>query len=103
MARLFRPMTRKFAKAVHLEDEHLAHGMQCVDCHFDVDVHGNGLLYGEPRAATTIECIDCHGTIEKRPTLITSGNGGRRWICAPATRPGARAFSGQDKNCFSAR
>ena len=67
---------QKFAKAVHLKDEHLAHGMQCADCHFDVDVHGNGLLYGEPRAATTIECIDCHGTVNKRPTLITSGNGG---------------------------
>jgi LVIVD repeat len=67
---------QKFAKAVHLKDEHLAHGMQCIDCHFDVDAHGNGLLYGEPRAATTIECIDCHGTITKRPTLITSGNGG---------------------------
>jgi hypothetical protein len=67
---------QKFSKAVHLKDEHLAHGMQCADCHFDVDVHGNGLLYGEPRAATTIECIDCHGTISKRPTLITSGNGG---------------------------
>ncbi len=66
----------KFVLAVHLKDEHLAHGMQCVDCHFDVDVHGNGMLYGEPRAATTIECIDCHGTIEKRPTLVTSGNGG---------------------------
>ncbi len=35
------------------------------------------LLYGEPRAATTIECIDCHGTIEKRPTLFTVGNGGQ--------------------------
>jgi hypothetical protein len=67
---------QKFAKAVHLKDEHLAHGMQCADCHFDVDVHGNGLLYGEPRAATTIECIDCHGTIQKRPPLVTSGNGG---------------------------
>ena len=67
---------QKFAKAVHLKDEHLAHGMQCADCHFDVDVHGNGLLYGEPRAATTIECIDCHGTIAKRPSLVTSGNGG---------------------------
>ncbi len=38
--------------------------MQCVDCHFDMDVHGNGKLYGEPRAATTIECIDCHGTVD---------------------------------------
>jgi hypothetical protein len=66
----------KFAKAVHLKDVHLARGMQCVDCHFQTDVHGNGLLYGEPRAATTIECIDCHGTIDRRPTLVTSGNSG---------------------------
>ncbi len=67
---------KKFAKAVHLKDVHLARGMQCVDCHFDTDVHGNGLLYTEPRAATAIERIDCHGTIERRPTLVTSGNGG---------------------------
>jgi hypothetical protein len=67
----------KFAKAVHLNDIHLAKGMQCVDCHFENDVHGNGKLYGEARAATTIECIDCHGTVEKRPTLITTGNGGQ--------------------------
>ncbi|MDB6170544.1 MAG: hypothetical protein JWM88_3408 [Verrucomicrobia bacterium] len=67
----------KFAKAVHLKDVHLARGMQCVDCHFTTDVHGNGLLYGEPRAATAIECIDCHGTVDRRPTLRTSGNGGQ--------------------------
>jgi hypothetical protein len=67
----------KFAKAIHLKDVHLAKGMQCADCHFKTDVHGNGLLYGEPRAATTIECIDCHGTINARATLVTSGNGGR--------------------------
>ncbi len=66
----------KFGKAIHLKDAHLARGMHCVDCHFSVDVHGNGLLYGETRAATTIECVDCHGTIAKRPTLMTSGNSG---------------------------
>lgn len=69
--------THKWAKAVHLKDVHLARGMQCADCHFLADVHGNGNLYGEPRAATTIECIDCHGTITQRPTLMTSGNGGK--------------------------
>ena len=68
---------QKFAKAVHLKDVHLAHGMQCGDCHFDVDVHGNGMLYGESRNATTITCIDCHGTIDRRPTLVTSGNAGQ--------------------------
>jgi hypothetical protein len=67
----------KFKKAVHLKDVHLARGMQCVDCHFTTDVHGNGLLYAEPRAATAIECIDCHGTVDQRPTLKTSGAGGR--------------------------
>jgi hypothetical protein len=67
----------KFKKAIHLKDIHLARGMQCVDCHFTTDVHGNGLLYAEPRAATAIECIDCHGTIDRRPTLRTSGAGGR--------------------------
>jgi hypothetical protein len=67
----------KFAKAVHLKDVHLAKGMQCTDCHFEKDVHGNGQLYGEPRNATTINCIDCHGTVDQRPTLITSGNAGQ--------------------------
>src|SRR5436189_3915915 len=67
----------KFAKAVHLKDVHLAKGMQCTDCHFEIDVHGNGKLYGEPRNATTINCIDCHGTVDQRPTLITSGNAGQ--------------------------
>lgn len=67
----------KFSKGVHLKDIHLAKGMHCVDCHFETDVHGNGNLYVEPRAATTIECIDCHGSVSQRPTLITSGNAGK--------------------------
>ena len=80
----------KFAKAVHLKDAHLEHGMQCVDCHFLNDVHGNGNLYGEPRAATTVECIDCHGTINARPTLVTSGNGGQYDLNKSSTPWGPR-------------
>ncbi len=68
---------QKFSKTVHLKDVHLAHGMQCGDCHFDVDVHGNGMLYGEPRNATTIGCVDCHGTMRERPNLVTAGNAGK--------------------------
>ncbi|HKV03547.1 MAG TPA: hypothetical protein VJO53_00420 [Candidatus Acidoferrales bacterium] len=64
---------KKFDKAVHLADIHLEKGMQCVDCHFEQDVHGNGKLYAEPRAAIELDCIDCHGTIEKYATLTTSG------------------------------
>jgi len=63
----------KFGKAVHLADIHLEKGMQCVDCHFQQDVHGNGKLYAEPRAAIELDCTDCHGTVEKRAGLISSG------------------------------
>jgi hypothetical protein len=63
----------KFGKAVHLKDIHLEKGMQCIDCHFGQDNHGNGKLYGETRNAVEIDCVDCHGTAQKRPTLITSG------------------------------
>lgn len=63
----------RFSKAVHLADIHLEKGMQCNDCHFAQDNHGNGKIYGEPRAAVEIDCIDCHGTIRKKATLVTSG------------------------------
>ncbi len=63
----------KWKKAIHLMDIHLQKGMQCVDCHFQQDAHGDGRLYGEPRAAVEIDCIDCHGTVERRASLQTSG------------------------------
>src|SRR5205807_1130511 len=44
----------RFGKAVHLADIHLEKGMQCTDCHFGQDNHGNGKIYGEPRAAVEI-------------------------------------------------
>ena len=62
----------KFGKAVHLQDIHLEKGMQCVDCHFQQDSHGNGNLYGETRNAVEVDCIDCHGSIEQKATLRTS-------------------------------
>jgi hypothetical protein len=58
---------------VHFMDIHLQLGMHCVDCHFIQDNHGNTKLQGEVRAAVEIQCIDCHGTIDKRPTLRTTG------------------------------
>lgn len=76
--------SKKFEKAVHLKDIHLEKGMHCIDCHFEQDNHGNGNLYGEPRAAIELDCIDCHGTIEKRATLVSSG---------PAAPPGGTHFA----------
>ncbi len=60
-------------KAVHLMDIHAEKGMQCADCHFAQDSHGNGLIYGEVANAIEIGCKDCHGTADAYPTLMTSG------------------------------
>jgi hypothetical protein len=73
----------RFGKAVHLADIHLEKGMQCNDCHFAQDNHGNGKIYAEPRAAVEIDCTDCHGTISARASLLSSG---------PAAPPGGRSL-----------
>ncbi len=60
-------------KAVHMMSIHAEKGMQCADCHFSQDSHGNGLIYGEVANAIEIGCKDCHGTADNYPTLRTSG------------------------------
>ena len=60
-------------KTVHMMDIHAEKGMQCADCHFAQDSHGNGLIYGEVANAVEISCVDCHGTADDYPTLRTSG------------------------------
>ncbi|HET8732083.1 MAG TPA: hypothetical protein VFM34_13360 [Moraxellaceae bacterium] len=74
----------KFHKAVHLASIHMEKGMQCVDCHFAQDAHGNGHIYGEVAAAIEVDCVDCHGTATAYPTLRTSG---------PAAPPGGSDLS----------
>lgn len=63
----------KWKKGVHLSSIHVDVGMQCVDCHFSQDGHGNGYLKAEVMGAVEIQCQDCHGTADKLPTLKTSG------------------------------
>ena len=70
--------------AVHMMDIHAEVGMQCADCHFAQDSHGNGLIYGEVANAVEIGCKDCHGTADAYPTLRTSG---------PAAPPGGHDLS----------
>ncbi|MGP1351696.1 MAG: hypothetical protein ACTS1Z_00090 [Parasphingopyxis sp.] len=60
-------------RSVHMMDIHAEVGMQCADCHFAQDSHGNGLIYGEVASAVEIACVDCHGTADDYPTLRTSG------------------------------
>ncbi len=63
----------KWNKGVHLSSIHVDVGMQCVDCHFAQDNHGNGYLKAEVMGAVEIQCQDCHGTVDAPPTLKTSG------------------------------
>ncbi|KFG88274.1 LVIVD repeat-containing protein [Sphingobium herbicidovorans NBRC 16415] len=60
-------------KSVHMMDIHAEKGLQCADCHFAQDSHGNGFIYGEVANAIEIGCKDCHGTADAYPTLLTSG------------------------------
>jgi len=60
-------------KAVHLKDIHLEKGMHCVDCHFEVDNHGDGYLKSEYSQTIEIDCENCHGTIDGYATLTTTG------------------------------
>jgi hypothetical protein len=60
-------------KAVHLMDIHAEKGMQCADCHFARDSHGNGFIMAEVPDAIEIQCKDCHGTTSDYPNLLTSG------------------------------
>jgi hypothetical protein len=78
------PPEQKWRRAVHLRDIHAELGMQCADCHFGQDSHGNGFLYGEIAAAIEIGCRDCHGTTRGRARLRTSG---------PAAPPGGNDLS----------
>src|SRR5262245_7273508 len=76
--------SEKWRVAVHLRDIHAESGMQCADCHFAQDAHGNGFLHQELAAAIQNRCQDCHGTVRRRSTLRTSG---------PAAPPGGNDLS----------
>ncbi len=59
-------------KTVHMMSIHAEVGMQCVDCHFAQDGHGNGFIHGEVANAVEIGCKDCHGTADAYPSLRSS-------------------------------
>lgn len=59
--------------AVRLMDIHLERGMECIDCHFFQDLHGDGNIFTRNWDFIEIECVDCHGTAGKLANLRTSG------------------------------
>ncbi|MHC4267412.1 MAG: hypothetical protein ACYSWS_05915 [Planctomycetota bacterium] len=66
------------------EDVHFERGMQCVDCHTSIDVHGDGNIYPATLYQVEISCYDCHGTPEKFPWELSVGYG------TPVTLEGIR-------------
>jgi hypothetical protein len=70
---LFVPAGTNPGRAVHLMDIHAERGLQCADCHFSQDAHGNGFIYGEVANAIEIGCRDCHGSARTYANLRTSG------------------------------
>jgi hypothetical protein len=69
----FQPAGRNPGRAVHMMDIHAERGMQCADCHFSQDSHGNGFIYGEVANAIEIGCRDCHGVPGQYANLRTTG------------------------------
>jgi hypothetical protein len=69
----FVPAGTNPGRAVHMMDIHAELGMQCADCHFSQDAHGNGFIYGEVANAIEIGCRDCHGSARALANLRTSG------------------------------
>jgi hypothetical protein len=63
--------------STRLNDVHLERGLNCVDCHMQNDIHGDGNSYTRNWDSLQVECEDCHGTNDTPATLVFSGpNGG---------------------------
>ncbi|MGE0178410.1 MAG: hypothetical protein AB7O91_01155 [Sphingomonas sp.] len=69
---LFVPVGTNPGRSVHMMDIHAERGLQCADCHFAQDSHGNGFIYGEVANAIEIGCRDCHGSATQYANLRTS-------------------------------
>ncbi len=66
------------------KDVHFERGMDCVDCHTSIDVHGDGNLYPVTFYQVEVNCADCHGTPDKYPWQLPIGYG------TPVTMKGTR-------------
>jgi hypothetical protein len=79
-------------RAVHMMDIHAEVGLQCADCHFAQDSHGNGFIYGEVANAIEIGCKDCHGTARQYANLRTSN------VAAPPRGTNLELLRNEDGN-----
>jgi len=49
-----------------LEDIHSKNGMDCIDCHTEDEIMGDGNLYLKMADAVKIQCEDCHGGYKEK-------------------------------------
>ena len=68
------------------KDVHFERGMQCVDCHTSIDVHGDGNIYPATLYQVEVSCYDCHGTPMQYPWELPVGYG------SPVTLDGRRGL-----------
>jgi len=52
-----------------LKDVHTARGMDCTDCHTQLDIMGDGNLYSKQHEAVEIRCETCHGDSLAYPSI----------------------------------
>jgi hypothetical protein len=50
-------------------DVHTARGMDCMDCHTQLDIMGDGNLYSKQHEAVEIRCETCHGDSRSYPYI----------------------------------
>jgi len=50
-------------------DVHLEAGFECVDCHTQFDVMGDGNIYSKQYQAVEVRCETCHGDADSRPLI----------------------------------
>ena len=65
-------------------DLHHFRGMDCIDCHTSIDLHGDGNIYTTMHRAVEVACADCHGTKQALPWELPVGYG------TPVTLKGSR-------------
>jgi hypothetical protein len=55
-----------------LPDLHYERGLECIDCHTSLEMHGDGNIYSKKEEQIEIDCVDCHGDLEQFSELNTS-------------------------------
>jgi len=63
------PADSRPGRGVAKMDVHLARGMECVDCHTQFDIMGDGNIYSRQNQAVEIRCETCHGDGESFPIV----------------------------------